>query len=182
MVCVSTWPNPQGVLYVFPIREFSTKRAEHFDFLSIKPQPFAFILPCLLVLACFFGQSRCFRSFVNFFMIWWLLSSHFPPKKEYSEPCTCFHFDILAHVLFHQRKIHSDFRNQKLPSPIPQCILCHLKPRLSFCKRMPRAFCLLFLKRLPLAILCLFQGFSTFWYDTKNNKKEHVHYVFLREW
>ena len=142
MVCVSTWPNPQGVLHVFPIREFSTKRAEHFDFLSIKPQPFVFILPCLLVLACFFGQSRCSRSFVNFFMIWWLLSSHFPPKKEYSEPCTCFHFDILAHVLFHQRKIHLDLRNQKLPSPIPQCILFHAKPRLSFCKRMPRAFCL----------------------------------------
>ena len=24
--------NPQGVLHVFTIREFSTKRAEHFDF------------------------------------------------------------------------------------------------------------------------------------------------------
>ena len=59
--------NPQGVLHVFPIREFSTKCAEHFDFLSIKPQSFVFILPCLLVFACFFGQSRCFRSSVNFF-------------------------------------------------------------------------------------------------------------------
>ena len=32
--------DPQGVLQVFPIREFSTKNAEHFVFLSFKPQPF----------------------------------------------------------------------------------------------------------------------------------------------
>ena len=36
---------------VFPIREFSTKLAEHFVFLSVKPQPFVFILPCLLEIA-----------------------------------------------------------------------------------------------------------------------------------
>ena len=30
------------------------------------------ILPCLLVLACSFGRSRCFRCCVNFFIIWWL--------------------------------------------------------------------------------------------------------------
>ena len=32
--------DPQGVLQVFPIQEFSTKNAENFVFLSFKPQPF----------------------------------------------------------------------------------------------------------------------------------------------
>ena len=69
---------------------------------------------------------------------------------------------------------------------------CHLLSHSAFCftwnpdfhsaRECLGLFACLFLKCLPLAILCLFQGFSTFWYDTKNNKKEHVHYVFLREW
>ena len=42
--------NPQGVLHVFPIREFSTKLTEHFVFLSVKHQPFVFML---LEQACF---------------------------------------------------------------------------------------------------------------------------------
>ena len=32
--------DPQGVLQVFPIQEFSTKKRENFVFLSFKPQPF----------------------------------------------------------------------------------------------------------------------------------------------
>ena len=62
---------------VFPIQELSTKLAEHFVFLSVKPQPFVFILPCLLELTFSFGQRRCFRCCVNFFIIWWLLSCSF---------------------------------------------------------------------------------------------------------
>ena len=132
--------NPQGVyLHIFPIWEFSTKLAKHFDFLSIKPQPFLFILPCLLVLACFFGQRRCFRCCVNFFMIWWLLSTK--ERVQWALHLLPFRH-TLAHVLFHQRKIDSDPRNQKLPSLIPQRILFHTKPRLLFRRRMPRAFCL----------------------------------------
>ena len=34
-----------GVLHDFPVQEFSTKLAQHFVFLSVKPQPFMFILP-----------------------------------------------------------------------------------------------------------------------------------------
>ena len=47
----------QGVLHVSPIREFSTKLAEHFVFFSVKPQPFLFILPCLQELACFLVEA-----------------------------------------------------------------------------------------------------------------------------
>ena len=45
--------NLQGVLHVFPIREFSTKLTEHFVFLSVK-QPFVFIL---LEQACFLAGA-----------------------------------------------------------------------------------------------------------------------------
>ena len=51
----------------------------------VKPQPFVFILPCLLVGA---GVS-------DSVLISLLSGNNFPPKKEYSEPCTCFCFDIL---------------------------------------------------------------------------------------
>ena len=34
-----------GVFHDFPVQEFSTKLAQHFLFLSVKPQPFMFILP-----------------------------------------------------------------------------------------------------------------------------------------
>ena len=35
----------QGVLHIFAIWKLSTKPTEHFVFLSVKPQPFIFILP-----------------------------------------------------------------------------------------------------------------------------------------
>ena len=50
---------------VFPVQELSTKLAEHFVFLSVKPQPFVFILPCLLELMFSFGQ-RCFQMLCKF--------------------------------------------------------------------------------------------------------------------
>ena len=50
---------------VFSIQELSTKLAEHFVFLSVKPQPFVFILPCLLELTFSFGQ-RCFQMLCKF--------------------------------------------------------------------------------------------------------------------
>ena len=49
--------DPQGVLHVSPIREFSTKLSEHFVFFSVKPQPFLSLLPCLLELACFLVEG-----------------------------------------------------------------------------------------------------------------------------
>ena len=49
--------DPQGVLHVSLIWEFSTKLAEHFVFFSVKPQPFLFILPCLQELACFLVEA-----------------------------------------------------------------------------------------------------------------------------
>ena len=49
--------DPQGVLHVSLICEFSTKLVEHFVFFSVKPQPFLFILPCLLELACFLVEA-----------------------------------------------------------------------------------------------------------------------------
>jgi len=93
--------DPQGVLHVFPIRELSTKLAEHFVFLSTKHQPSVFIPPSLLELACFFGRSRCFRCCVDFFIIWWLLSS----EERLWWALQLFPFQhTLAHVLIHQRK------------------------------------------------------------------------------
>ena len=49
--------DPQGVLHVSLVWEFSTKLAEHFVFFSVKPQPFLFILPCLQELACFLVEA-----------------------------------------------------------------------------------------------------------------------------
>ena len=67
------------------------------------------ILPCLLVLACSFGRSRCFRCCVNFFIIWWLLSS----KERVQWALHWFLFQhTLAHVLIHQRKIDNDLRKE----------------------------------------------------------------------
>ena len=63
----------------------------------------------------------------------------FPPKKEYSELCTCFRF-TLAHVLIHQRKIDTDLRNKKPPSCIPQCMLFQVEPRLLFGKKNAKHF------------------------------------------
>ena len=108
--------DPQGVLQVFPIWEFSTKNAEHFVFLSFKTSALLYILPCLLVLACSFGRSRCFRCCVNFFIIWqepisiwWLLSS----KERVQWALHWFLFQhTLAHVLIHQRKIDNDLRKE----------------------------------------------------------------------
>ena len=60
-------------------------KTEHFVFLSVKPQSFVFILPCLLVGA---GVSDSVLISLS-------SDNNVPPKKEYSEPCTCFHFDIL---------------------------------------------------------------------------------------
>ena len=51
---------------VFPIQELSTKLAEHFVFLSVKPQPSVFILPCLLELTFSFSQRRCFQMLCKF--------------------------------------------------------------------------------------------------------------------
>ena len=67
------------------------------------------ILPCLLVLACSFGRSRCFRCCVNFFIIWWLLSS----KERVQWALHWFLFQhTLAHVSIHQRKIDNDLREE----------------------------------------------------------------------
>ena len=82
--------DPQGVLQVFPIREFSTKNAEHFVFLSFKPQPFlsfhaSWYLHVLLVEA---GVSDAVLISLS-------SDDCFPPKKEYSGPCTGFRFNIL---------------------------------------------------------------------------------------
>ena len=83
--------DPQGVLQVLPIREFST------------------ILSCLLVLACSFGRSGCFKCCVNFFIIWWLLSS----KERVQWALHWFLFQhTLAHVSIHQRKIDNDLRKE----------------------------------------------------------------------
>ena len=49
--------DPQGVLHVSLIWEFSAKLAEHFVFFSVKPQSFLFILPCLQELACFLVEA-----------------------------------------------------------------------------------------------------------------------------
>ena len=106
-----------------------------FPFLQTSALP---ILPCLLVLACSFGQSRCFRCCVNFFIIWWLLSS----KERVQWALHWFLFKhTLAHVLIHQRKIDNDLWKelQKPPSCIPQCILFQVEPRFLFSKR---TFCL----------------------------------------
>ena len=85
--------DPQGVLHVFPILEFSTKLAEYFVFLSVQPQPFAFVLPCHLELACFFFLAGAGVS--DAVLISLSSDDCFPPKEEYNEPYTCFHFDIL---------------------------------------------------------------------------------------
>ena len=86
--------DPHGVMHVFPNLEFSTKLEKHIVFLSVQLQAFVFILSCLLERArfFFFGRSRCFLDAVLIF-----LSSDdcFPPRKEYSEPYSCFRFDIL---------------------------------------------------------------------------------------
>ena len=67
------------------------------------------ILPCLLVLACCFGRSRCYRCCVNFFIIWWLLSS----KERVQWALHWFLFQhTLAHVSIHQRKIDNDLREE----------------------------------------------------------------------
>ena len=67
------------------------------------------ILPCLLVLACSFGRSRCFRCCVNFFIIRWLLSS----KERVQWALHWFLFQhTLAHVSIHQRKIDNDLREE----------------------------------------------------------------------
>ena len=102
--------DPQGVLQVCPIWEFSTKNAEHFVFLSFKTSALLYILPCLLVLACSFGRSRCFRCCVyNFFITWWLLSS----KERVQWALHWFPFQhTLAHVLIHQRKIDNNLRKE----------------------------------------------------------------------
>ena len=86
-----------GVLCVFPIQEFPTKLAEHFVFLSLKPQPFVFILPCLRELVCFFlvGAGVSDALLISLSSV-----DYFPPKKDYSEPCTCFPFDILLWLMF----------------------------------------------------------------------------------
>ena len=85
--------HPQEVLHVFPIREFSTKLAEDFVFLSVKPQPFVFtsMPPGTCVFFFFLVKAGVSDAVVI------SLSSDdgFPPKKEYSEPCTYFRFDIL---------------------------------------------------------------------------------------
>ena len=68
------------------------------------------ILPCLLVLACSFGRSKCFRCCVyNFFITWWLLSS----KERVQWALHWFPFQhTLAHVLIHQRKIDNNLRKE----------------------------------------------------------------------
>ena len=81
----------------------------NFVFLSVKPQPFVFILPCLLLLGCFFGRSSCLRCCVNFFIIRWLLSS----KERVQWALHLFPFQrTLAYVLIHQRKIDNDLLNK----------------------------------------------------------------------
>ena len=67
-----------------------TKNAEHFVFLSFKPQPFlsfhaSWYLHVLLVKA---GVSDAVLISLS-------SDDCFPPKKEYSGPCTGFRFNIL---------------------------------------------------------------------------------------
>ena len=53
----------------------------------------------------FFSGSRCFRCCVNFFIIWWLLSSK--ERVQWALHWSPFQH-TLAHVLIHQRKIDND--------------------------------------------------------------------------
>ena len=86
--------HPQEVLHVFPIREFSTKLAEDFVFLSVKPQPFVFT--SMPPGTCVFFFFFLVKAGVSDAVVISLSSDDgFPPKKEYSEPCTYFRFDIL---------------------------------------------------------------------------------------
>ena len=126
-------------------------------------------------LCVFFGWSRCFRCYVNFFIICWLLS--FKGRLQWALHLFPF-WHNLAHVLIHQKKIDTDLRNEKPPSCIQQCILFQVEPRLSFGKRMPSTFCLFVFETFAFgnsSLIC-FKVFSSYWYDTK---KLHV---FLTEW
>ena len=105
-----------------------------------------------------FWSKQVFKYCVHFFFIWWLL----PPKKEYSELCTCFRF-TLAHVVIHQRKIDTDLRNKKPPSCIPQCILFQVEPRLLFGKRNAKHFLPVWFWNICLwQVFVCFKAFSTF--------------------
>ena len=80
--------SPQGVLHVFRIPESSAKENILFPFFQTSA---ICIYPSMPSRTVFFGWSGCFRWCVNFFIIWYC----FPQKKEYSEPHTCFRFNIL---------------------------------------------------------------------------------------
>ena len=82
--------DPQEVLQAFLFENSLTKNAEHFVFLSFKPQPFlsfhaSWYLHVLLVEA---GVSDAVLISLS-------SDDCFPPKKEYSGPCTGFRFNIL---------------------------------------------------------------------------------------
>ena len=95
-----------------------------------------------------------------------------PPKKEYSEPCTCFHFNILWLMFYFTKGKY--IRTIKTKS-------CHLLSHGAFCfKQNPDfyfareclgLFACLFLKRLPLAILFCFKALAPFGMIQKTTKK-----------
>ena len=84
----------------------------------------------------------------------------------------------LAHVLIHQRKIDTDLRNEITKAAIlyPQWIsIVSSRTQTFIRKENPQhSFTCSFLKRLPLAILRLFQGFYHFLVRYK--KKNFMHF------
>ena len=147
----------------FSFSEILYKSRRTFCFPFLQTSAICIFLPCLLVTCIFLGRSRCFRWSVNFFIIWWLLSS----KERVQWALHLFPFQhTLAHVLIHQRKIDKDLWNEITKATIlypTVYFVSWVEPRLLF-----SIFPVHFLKGLSLAILCLFQGpFSTFWDDTK---------------
>ena len=114
-----------------------------FPFLQTSALP---ILPCLLVLACSFGRSRCFRCCVNFFIIWWLLSS----KERVQRALHWFLFKhTLAHVLIHQRKIDNDLRKEITKAAIVYPTMHFVSSRTQIFIQQENFLPVCFLKRLP---------------------------------
>ena len=144
---INSLQNLQNILFSLP------SNLSHLYFPSMPPSN----------LHVFFGENRCSRCCVNFFIIWWLLSS----KERVQWALHLFPLQhTLAHVLIHQRKTDKDLWNEITKATIlyPTVhFVSWVEPRLLF-----STYSFHFLKGLTLAILCLFQGpFSAFWYHTK---------------
>ena len=134
-----------GGIASFSIREFSDKKCRTFCFPFLQTSALL-ILPCLLVLACSFGRSRCFRCCVNFFIIWWLLSS----KERVQWALHWFLFKhTLAHVLIHQRKIDNDLRKEITKAAIVYPTMHFVSSRTQIFIQQENFLPVCFLKRLP---------------------------------